>query len=259
MISVNKKDLIVIKIGTNVLTNSDNKLNLNNLRHLVSQISFLIKNNKKVVLVSSGSIICGSEKLEITPKELVDKQAAAAVGQVILMENYQNFFLREGIDVAQILLTKDTFLNKDRSKHAKNTFLRLLDLGVVPIVNENDTVSIDEIKFSDNDNLSGMVSVLLKADLQIILTDIDGVYDMDPKTNESAKLIETLNEISDKMINDVGTNKSSKGVGGMRTKLEAAKYLLDHNIEVIIANGLRENIIIDLYSECASATFCSVN
>lgn len=247
MINLQDKKLIVIKIGTNVLTDDSNRLDLNNLRNLVGQISYLKKQGKQIILVSSGSIICGSEELKISPKNINDKQAAAAVGQVLLMEKYQGFFVKEGIVVAQILLTKDAFIHLERAKHARNTFRKLLDLDIIPIVNENDTIAVDEIKFSDNDNLSAMASVLVGADAEIILTDIDGLYDNDPKVHPNASICTEINEITDQMVKNVSSSKSSEGVGGMKTKLEAAKYLLEHNIYAIIANGRRDNILIDLY------------
>ncbi|MDD5455863.1 MAG: glutamate 5-kinase [Candidatus Margulisbacteria bacterium] len=256
MIDFTKKKLIVIKIGSNILTDESNKLDLNTLRHLVSQIAFLKNQGKRVVIVTSGAIVCGGEALKIKPESIADKQAAAAVGQVILMENYQQFFVRHGFTIGQVLLTRDAFMDKERAKHAKNTFQHLLDLDVIPIVNENDTISVDEIKFSDNDNLSCTVSLLLGAGLQIFLTDIDGLYDLDPRAHKDARLITKLTEISDDLLASLSANASRKGRGGMKSKVNSAKQLLENGIEVIIANGRKENILKDLYHGKMYGTFC---
>lgn len=256
MINIKEKNLIVIKIGSNILTNSEKKPDLNNLRDLVHQISQIKKDKKNIVIVSSGAIAYGTEGLGITPLAIEEKQAAAAIGQVVLMENYQNFFSKEGIKIAQILLTKDGLLDETRAQLAKNTFNTLLDKGIVPIVNENDTVAVEEIKFSDNDNLSSMVSVLLNADLQIFLSDIDGLYDLDPRVHEDAKIIKRLTQISDEMIEKISESVSPVSRGGMKSKIKSAKYLIENKIDVIIANGRKENILIDLYNGKECGTRC---
>ncbi|OGI06345.1 MAG: glutamate 5-kinase [Candidatus Margulisbacteria bacterium GWF2_35_9] len=256
MIDFKQKNLITIKIGSNILTNNAHQLDLNSLRRLVDQVSFLKKQGKKVIIVTSGAIVCGAEALGIIPKSIEEKQAAAAVGQVILMESYQQFFVRQGIKIAQILLTKDGLTNKSRATLAKNTIEKLLEIDVVPIVNENDTVSVDEIKFSDNDHLSSMVSILLNVDLQIFLTDTDGFYDKDPRVHQDAKIIHSLNDITDNVIDSISDNKTTKGTGGMKSKVKSAKFLLDNNIESIIANGSQENIIIDLFNGKKYGTVC---
>lgn len=257
MIDLKSKKRITIKVGSNILTDDRHQLDLNQLRHLANQISFLVDEGKEVILVTSGAIVCGAEALGIVPKTIEEKQASAAVGQVILMDNYQLFFDKTGFKVAQILLTRDALEDKQRAQHALNTFTTLLRLGVIPIVNENDTVAVDEIKFSDNDNLSSMVSLLMKSDAQVILTDIDGVYDKDPSAHKDAKLIASLDNISDEMLEKMdAVSPSGKGRGGMRSKVEAAKRLMEAGIDVIIANGRRTNILLDLYAGDAVATFC---
>ncbi len=257
MIGFDNHKLITIKIGSNLLTDSKNKLDLNNLRHLIEQISVYKQNGKDVIIVTSGAIVCGSEALGIKAQSITDKQAAAAVGQVILMENYQQFFARQGLKTAQILLTKDVFEDANRATLTQNTINRLLSLNIIPIVNENDTVSVDEIKFSDNDNLSSLVSIMLGADLHIILTDIDGLYDADPRLNKDAKLIKELSSISDSLIKSLSAESpSQKGRGGMKSKIESAKTLMDNNIDVVIANGRQENILLDLLSGKPYGTFC---
>ncbi len=254
MINFKEKELIVIKIGSNILTTKDKKPDLNNLRDLVNQISYIKKCNKNIVVVSSGAIAYGTEGLGVVPKSISEKQAAAAIGQVILMENYQNLFAREGLKIAQVLLTKDALLDATRAEYAKNTFNTLLDRGIIPIVNENDTVAVEEIKFSDNDNLSSMVSVLLQADLQIFLSDIDGLYDLDPRVHKDAQLIRKLTQVSDEMIEKISESVSAVSRGGMKSKVQSAKYLLENHIDVIIASGRQSNVLIDLYNgvECGT-------
>lgn len=261
MINIKEKNLIVIKIGSNILTTPEKKPDLNNLRDLVHQISQIKKANKNIVIVSSGAIAYGTEGLGTTPTTIEEKQAAAAIGQVVLMENYQNFFSKEGIKIAQILLTKDGLLDDSRAQHAKNTFNTLLEKGIIPIVNENDTVAIEEIKFSDNDNLSSMVSVLLNADLQIFLSDIDGLYDLDPRVYEDAKIIKQLTKISDEMIEKISESISSVSRGGMKSKIKSTKYLMENHIDVIIASGRKKNILIELYNgkDCGTSCIGDVN
>jgi len=256
MIDFKKKNLITIKIGSNILTNSCHQLDLNSLRRLVDQVVYLKQQGLKVILVSSGAIACGSEALGISPHSIAEKQAAAATGQVILMESYQQFFVRQGIKIAQILLTKDGLTDKSRANLARNTIEKLLEIDVVPIVNENDTVSVDEIKFSDNDHLSSMVSILVKADLQIFLTDTDGLFDKDPSEYADAKIIHRLNGISDDLIDGISDSKSHKGRGGMKSKVNSAKLLLENGIESIIANGSTHNILVDLYNAKDLGTVC---
>ncbi len=258
MIDLKSKQRITIKIGSNILTDDRRQLDLNQLRHLVNQISFLRDEGKEIILVTSGAIVCGAEALGIEPRSIEEKQASAAVGQVILMDNYQLFFEKAGYKVAQILLTRDALEDAQRAQHAQNTFTTLLKLGVIPVVNENDTVAVDEIKFSDNDTLSSMVSMLVKSDVLIILTDIDGVYDQDPNLHPDAVLLKTLHHIPQTMLESMSSSSpSGKGRGGMRSKVEAANRLLQAGIDVIIANGRRTNILLDLYAGDAPATFCS--
>jgi glutamate 5-kinase len=258
VIDLKSKKRITIKIGSNILTDDRRQLDLNQLRHLVNQISFLRDEGKEIILVTSGAIVCGAEALGIDPKTIEEKQASAAVGQVILMDNYQLFFEKTGYKVAQILLTRDALEDKQRAQHAHDTFTTLLKLGVIPIVNENDTVAVDEIKFSDNDTLSSMVSLLMKSDVQVILTDIDGVYDRDPNVHQDAQLITSLYDIPQSMLDGMSAvSPSGKGRGGMRSKVESAQQLLKADIDVIIANGRRTNILLDLYAGGATATFCT--
>ena len=258
MIDLKSKQRIAIKIGSNILTDDRRQLDLNQLRHLVNQISFLRDEGKEIILVTSGAIVCGAEALGIHPQTIEEKQASAAVGQVILMDNYQLFFEKTGYKVAQILLTRDALEDKQRAQFAQDTFSTLLGLGVIPVVNENDTVAVDEIKFSDNDTLSAMVSLLVNVDVLIILTDIDGVFDKDPNAYPDATLLKTLHQIPPTMLEGMSSSSpSGKGRGGMRSKVEASQRLLETGIDVIIANGRRTNILLDLYAGNATATFCT--
>jgi glutamate 5-kinase len=249
MINLSDKQLILIKVGSNLLTTTDKSTDINSLRDIVQQISLIKKKfNKNIILVTSGAIAYGSDFLGNKPSTISEKQAAASIGQVILMENYQNFFSKEGIIISQILITKDSLLDKIKKEYIASTFNELLNRGILPIVNENDTVSVEEIKFSDNDNLSAMVAVLLKADLQIFLTDIDGLFDLDPRVHENAKIIHELSQITEEMVNSISDSESDVSRGGMKSKIKSSKYLLDNNIDVIIANGRKKNILLDLYN-----------
>ena len=239
---------IVIKIGTNILTTPKNNLDLNNLRNLIQQISNERKsNNLQFIIVSSGAITCGAEKLKLSAtKTITDKQAAASVGQYLLMKEYGLFFGEFGINIGQILLTKDGLANEKYNQHAKTTIQTLLKKKIIPIINENDSVATDEIgvNFGDNDNLSSQVAQLIKAKKLIILTDIDGLYTDNPKENKKAQLIHKVKEVDPKIIklaNDNVSNKKSKG--GMTSKIKAAKEASESGIEVTIANGRQDNIL----------------
>ena len=242
--SLEKAKKIVIKIGSNILTDLQNQLDLNNMRALVKQICFLKSKGKDVVVVSSGAILSGSSVLGYKPIKIPEKQAAAAIGQTLLLDKYQSFFNFEGYYIAQILLTLDVILDQERLTNTKNTIETILERkNIIPIVNENDTVAVDEIKFSDNDSLSAEVAQIIGADYLIILTDIDGVYNKDPRVNQDAYLLHQISDLSTAMIEELG-GCSHKGTGGMKTKLLAAKEAIDHKIEVVIANG-RDNLIIN--------------
>lgn len=235
---------IVIKIGSKLLTTKNNKLDLNNLRMLVEGVSYLINQKHcECIVVSSGSITCGSEALGIEALSISEKQAAASIGQPLLIKEYEQFFSINGLKIGQILLTKDIETHKEKSSNAKNTMETLLGKKVVPVINENDTVAIDEIQFGDNDILSSYVASLMNADALIMLTDQDGIYDQNPMLSDKAKLIETLNIIPEKMLNDASDALDSRGRGGIKSKLLAAKYCLDHDITAIVANGKNEGIL----------------
>lgn len=233
---------IVIKIGTNVLTTENNRLDTSIIEHLVEQISWLIKKkNKEVIIVTSGAIAAGMQVLNWNkrPKKLNMLQAAASVGQSRLMRVYERLFKEEGLNVGQILLTRDIFMIPERKKIAKDTLTTLLKYKIIPIINENDSVAVEEIKFGDNDILSSFVVDLLDADLLVILSDINGVYTHDPKEKEGKIIKEVRNiEKLEKMIK-IGT-PSEKGVGGIRSKIDAAKFVTEKGKYCVILNG-KEN------------------
>ncbi|MCX8082063.1 MAG: glutamate 5-kinase [bacterium] len=231
---------IVIKIGTNVLTSSNNRLDLSIIEHLVEQICYLIKNKKvKVIIVTSGAIGAGMQILgwRKRPKEISKLQAAASVGQSRLMRIYDRLFREEGINVGQILLTRDVFTVPVRKNNARETIQNLLKLNAVPIINENDSVAVDEIKVGDNDILSAYVADLISADMLMIITDVDGLSSFDPKEKSNSKVIDLITNISmaEKLVKN--SNPSGYGTGGMKSKVTAAKYVTEKGIYCIILNG----------------------
>ena len=239
---------IVVKVGTTTLTYPNGKLNLERIDKLTRVLSDLNNLGKQIVLVSSGAIGVGAERLGLDRANITlpQKQAAASVGQAILMKIYQKFFEGYNNSTSQILLTKDVMDNSDRKQNAQNTFNTLLDLGVVPIVNENDTISTYEIEFGDNDTLSATVAALVDADLLILLTDIEGLYTADPKKDKDAKIIHLVKEIDEEISNAADGSGSTLGTGGMVTKISAAKIGCEYGIDTIIANGEDPSIIYDI-------------
>lgn len=239
---------IVVKVGTTTLTYPNGKLNLERIDRLSRVLADLNNLGKKIILVSSGAIGVGAERLGLRRENITlpEKQAAASVGQAILMKIYQKFFEEYNNSTSQILLTKDVMDNEERKENAQNTFNTLLDLGVLPIVNENDTISTYEIEFGDNDTLSATVAGLVGADLLILLTDIDGLYTADPKKDKNAKIIHLVNEINDEIANAADDAGSTLGTGGMITKISAAKIGCKYGVDTIIANGENPDIIYDI-------------
>lgn len=245
------KKRIVIKIGSSSLTHSETgRLNLRKLEVLARELSDLRNQGKDVILVSSGAIATGVAALGMheKPTELKEKQACAAVGQARLMMIYQKLFSEYNQLSAQILMTKNTMVNNINRKNAQNTFDELLSLGVIPIVNENDSISTYELqnleKFGDNDTLSAMVAALVRADLLILLSDIDGLFTDDPNTNPDAKFIDVVENLDDNLLNmGKGTSGSKVGTGGMATKLTAAQIASAAGVDMVIANGADFHII----------------
>lgn len=240
---------IVIKIGTNILTQGGTNIDISFLHNLAEQVSYLYQQNKQILIVTSGAIKCGRERVKISPKNISDKQAAAAIGQPYLMQHYIDAFKKFNISVAQALLTREDIAERVRYLNARNTFYSLFKYRVVPIVNENDTVSTEEIKemrFGDNDTLSALVASLIGADLLIILSDVEGLYDCDPKKKENAILIKEVNKITDKISYIAGGRGTDDAVGGMRTKIISAKIATSAGIYVVIASGFKKNVILDI-------------
>ncbi len=251
---LSKAKRIVIKVGTSTLTYNTGKINLSRIDKLVRVISDLMNQEKEIVLVTSGAIGVGAGKLKlkVKPKTVREKQAVAAVGQCELMHIYSRFFSEYGHVVGQILLTRDVIENLTGKQNVVNTFETLIEKGIIPVVNENDSVAVEEIEsgenriFGDNDTLSAIVAKLIKADLLIILSDIDGFYDSDPRKNCNSKMISIVNEINGEVEECAGGAGTSRGTGGMVTKLHAAKIAVKSGIDMALANGNNPELIMDI-------------
>ena len=248
---------IVFKVGSNILTHHNGKLDLRRLESLSCVLSDLRNKDYDVVLVSSGAVAAGVAKLgmEKRPDSTEGKQAAAAVGQAELINIYERFFGYYGHNVAQILLTRDVVENEQRRKNAENTFRFLLKIGCIPIVNENDSVSSEEIKFSGNDILSAYVAVLCGAGLLVNLSDVDGLFDRDPRTDPNAVLVPVVDSIDGTVSSYAGDAGTSRGTGGMIAKLEAARIALSHDIPMVILNGQDPRILYQLIEGNARGTY----
>ncbi len=230
---------VVIKIGSRVITCADAGLDAAVIGRLAAEVAGVRAMNREVIMVSSGAVAAGRKELGINgkPRTIPQKQAAAAVGQSRLMHAYEEAFELHNHKVAQILLTRDDLADRQRFLNARATLDTLLDCGIIPIINENDTVVVDEIKFGDNDNLSALVTNLTEADLLVILTDIEGLFDKDPRTGSDARLIPLVRSISREIERGAGGAGSMVGTGGMVTKLAAAKKVGRSGIPTIIVNG----------------------
>lgn len=242
------KNKIVIKVGTSTLTHPNGKLNLMRIEKLVRVLADLNNKGKQVILVSSGAIAAGAAKMGITkkPTDMSKKQALAAIGQAELIRIYDKFFEEYSKTCAQILVTKDGIINPIRRTNAKNTINELLKMGIIPVINENDTVSTHEIEFGDNDTLSAAVATMINADLLIILSDINGMYTSDPRKNEEATLINEVFEFDNMIESYVFGTASAFGTGGMSSKIIAAKHCMEHGVDMIITNGEDPSIIFDV-------------
>ena len=238
---------IVIKVGTSTLTHSTGNLNIRHVEELCKVMSDLKNAGHEVILVSSGAIGMGVGKLGLSerPKDMPTKQAAAAVGQCELMYVYDKQFSEYGHNIGQILLTGDDIENEERNKNFRNTLHRLLELRVLPIINENDTVSTAEIAVGDNDTLAAIVSLEADADLLILLSDIEGLYTADPRKNPEAALIREVREMTDEIRALGGGAGSGLGTGGMQTKLRAASMCMERGIDMIITRGDRPSLLYD--------------
>ena len=249
----NKKRRIVVKVGTSTLTNELGNSNLRLMEELSRVLADVQNMGNEVVLVSSGAIAVGANKMHLSekPKEMLLKQAAAAVGQCENMFLYDKFFGYYDKTVAQILLNADDIRQEVKKENLSNTFETLLENGIIPIVNENDSVSYTEIEseeklFGDNDMLSAVVAVLCRADLLVILSDIDGFYDKDPRFYKDAKVIDRIEVIDEEVYKLAGGAGSRRGTGGMRTKLQAADLATSQGISVIVTNGQNPKALYDI-------------
>ena len=246
------KQRIVVKVGTSTLTHNSGTMDLRSMEHLVRTLSDLQGMGHEVILVTSAAITVGTARLRLPerPTELRMKQAAAAVGQCRIMHIYDKLFSEYNRTVAQILLTGDDVEAPERAEHLRSTFSALLEMGVIPIVNENDSVSSAEIEtgrhkvLGDNDTLSAMVAELCRADLLVLLSDIDGLYDADPRTHPDAQLLHRVTELTPEVLQMAGGAGSWRGTGGMATKLSAARIAMEAGCDMVITNGSRME---DLY------------
>ena len=243
--SVSEAKRIVIKVGTSNLTDKHYRLEPRKIEKLAKEIVALKNRGKEVILVTSGAIGAGIGKLDLKqrPRDIKVLQATAAVGQNVLMSTYDSYFSNYGQIIAQVLLTHEAFFNRQRYLNLRNTLDTLLNSGIIPIINENDTVAVDEIKLGDNDNLSALVASNLDADLLIILSDVDGLFTSNPKRSKKAELIPVVDEITPE-IERIAEKGGKTGVGGMKTKLQAAKVTMKAGIPMLIAKGSEVNILI---------------
>lgn len=239
---------IVVKVGTSTLAHATGRLNIRHVEELVKVLSDLKNAGHELILVSSGAIGMGVGKLNLPgrPSDMPTKQAAAAVGQCELMYTYDKLFANYNHTVAQILLTGDDIDHEDRRHNFENTMFRLLELGALPIINENDTVATAEIKVGDNDTLGGIVACSVKADLLVLLSDIEGLYTADPRKDPAAKLIPVVEEVTPEIEALAGGKGSELAVGGMATKLRAAKMVTAAGCDMIITNGERPACLYDI-------------
>lgn len=249
-ISDEKRDLmrVVVKIGTSTLAHATGHLNIRRVEELCACISDIKNAGHEVIVVSSGAIGMGVGKLGLQqrPKDIPTKQAAAAVGQCELMYTYDKLFSEYSHTVAQLLITGDDVANETRHENFGNTINRLLELGAIPIINENDTVATDEIVIGDNDTLAAIVAKSVNAELLILLSDIDGLYTADPHTNPGAKLIASVDKLDESIYALAGASLSGQGTGGMVTKLHAAAICMECGCDMIIANGNRPDNLYDI-------------
>ncbi len=239
---------IVVKVGTSTLAHKTGHLNIRHIEELCKVISDLKNAGNEIILVSSGAIGMGVGKLSLSgrPEDMPTKQAAAAVGQCELMYTYDKLFSEYNHTVAQILLTGPDLQDKERYENIKNTMSRLLELGALPVINENDTVSTEEIAVGDNDTLGAIVAVCMNADLLVMLSDINGLYTADPHKYSDAQLINEVTEITPEIESLAGGKGSALGTGGMNTKISAAKLCMENGTDVVIANGSNPDVLYDI-------------
>ena len=251
--SIKNARKIVVKIGSNTLAKEDGTQNTEFMANFAAQCASLINQGKQIILVSSGAQVAGVSTVNgwARKKDVHYRQALCSIGQVELMHQWRKAFQNQNLHIGQLLLTKDDFENEHRSLNIRNTLFTLVDEGVVPIINENDSVSFDEIKIGDNDNLSALTAILWSADTLVLFSDIDGIYTDNPKTNPNAELIEKVDSVEDLRKNIVIGETNSFGTGGIETKIQAAQKVTEYGIEMILANGSRQNALTALL-ECDS-------
>ena len=256
MIDLSNKKRIVIKVGTSTLSHPTGSLNLRQVESLIQVFADLKNSGKEIVFVTSGAVAVGHSVIahDNSAVSIQEKQAYAAIGQSELMNLYKTEFLRHGHKVAQILMTRDVIANPERKSNVANTINTLLEWNVVPIINANDSVSIEHLDFDENDTLSAIAAKLCKADLLVILTDVDGLYDKNPTIHEDATLLPLVRKITCEMIASAKDKGSAMSKGGMLTKLEAATLALEDEIETVIINGENPNILYDLFENKAKCT-----
>ncbi|MBR6014246.1 MAG: glutamate 5-kinase [Selenomonadaceae bacterium] len=231
---------IVVKVGTSMLTYKDSgNLNLNRIEFLVRELADLHNSGKEVIFVTSGAIAAGIGKmgLKSKPETIPENQALAAIGQGVLMHIYEKFFAEYGQTIGQVLLTKNNATDEHARENSRNSLMAILKMGAIPVINENDAVAVDEIKIGDNDNLSAMVAAMIDAEVLIILTDIDGLYDGNPKVDGNAKLISEVTEINSDIEKIAGGAGTKLGTGGMFTKIQAAKLATKNGVTMLIVSG----------------------
>ncbi|NTU88656.1 MAG: glutamate 5-kinase [Actinobacteria bacterium] len=258
--SERKYSRIVVKVGTSTLTGGTGHIDQVYVEELIAQVAAVRSLGTQVVLVSSGAIGAGLEKLHIGPErpgDIPTLQAAAAVGQIELVKRYAEAATHHGITVAQILLTRHDTSNRQAYLHGRDTLNRLLELEVLPIVNENDTVAVDEIRFGDNDTLAATVASLIGADLVILLSDIEGLYTADPRIQDDAELLSRVGEFTEEIVQSAGGVGSKSGSGGMATKVEAARVLMRADIPMVICEGHKKNVICDIVDGVSVGTLFS--
>lgn len=248
--NIPKAKRIVVKVGTSTLSHSTGKLNFQRIERLVRELADLANQGKEIILVTSGAVSAGMDRLGLKekPKTIPEKQAAAAVGQGILLHTYEKIFGEYGQIVAQVLLTREDSVNRKRYANSRNTLLTLLNMDVIPIINENDAVAVDELKIGDNDTLSAMVASIVDADVLIILSDVEGVFTANPQSNPDAALIPEISDITPELEELAGGPGSMRGTGGMYTKIQAAKIAVNSGVVMVIASGFRDGVVREVLS-----------
>ena len=246
--SLKEAKRVVVKVGTSTLAYGPGRMNLYNIEHLVRGLVDMANEGREMILVSSGAIAAGLGRLGMTekPDSIPEKQAIAAVGQGMLMHIYEKFFAEYGKVAAQVLLTRENSVRHNQYIHSRDALCAMLDMGAIPVINENDAVTVDEIKIGDNDQLSATVATLVDADALIILSDIDGLYTANPATHPEAEIIHEVPEITPDIERLAGGAGSSMGTGGMMTKIEAAKVAMNAGVTMVIAPGARDHVIRDV-------------